>query len=339
MEGNIGSEAEYAQRSRRVGRTIAIVLGFSLVVFIVISAFAIINEGAGSFIAELTSVNPFYYGLAFLCIFLSDLVGFPKWHMFIKKLGVRIKIKDNLPIYMSMFSMDITPGRLGRAVVSYTLNKHTGVRFAKTLPAVIADIFTDFLGFIAITLVSALLVRRYLPISITISVLLMLPFVFLYAGAPYRWLKKKLGHYRRLKVIFKNGDMFYRSHGLLDLHAYIYAMIFTIPAMALNGMSLYFVMLGLGISLPISYIPTVLFIFTSAMLIGMITGVPGTLGVTDAALLGYLLAFFGSSGVTIGVASAITILFRIASIWFAVGISLLFLLYTTKYWKRAERLD
>ena len=330
------NEMDYAQRAKRVQRTIAAVLVFSLAVFIAISAFAVLSEGSEKFIATLLSVNPLYYAMAFLCVFLSDLVGFPKWHMFIKKLGVKVKMKDNLPIYLSMFSMDITPGRLGRAVVSYTLNKLTGVRFVKTLPAVIADIFTDYLGFVVITLISALLVRRYLPLSITISMILLLPFVFIYTRAPYKFFKRKFGSYRRLRGIFKHGDMFYRSHSLLDLGSYTYAMIFTIPAMTLNGISLYFVMLSVGISLPLSYIPTILFIFTSAMLIGMITGIPGTLGVTDAALLGYLVIFFGNKGVSVGVASAITILFRIASIWFAVGMSMIFLLYTTKYWKNAK---
>ncbi|MGA3021070.1 MAG: hypothetical protein ABSD68_03925, partial [Candidatus Micrarchaeales archaeon] len=98
-------------------------------------------------------------------------------------------------------------------------------------------------------------------------------------------------------------------------------------------LALYFVVLSFGINIGIVLFPTVLFIYTSSLLLGMITGIPGTLGVTDAALLSYLVAFFPNVGMSFGIAAAITILFRIASIWFVEGISTVFLVYTFRYWR------
>jgi len=66
--------------------TIVSVLALSLIIFAAIAAFAMLNEGVGKFLSTLASVNPFYYLLALLAVFASELVGFPKWHMFIKKL-------------------------------------------------------------------------------------------------------------------------------------------------------------------------------------------------------------------------------------------------------------
>ena len=77
-------------------------------------------------------------------------------------------------------------------------------------------------------------------------------------------------------------------------------MLYTIPSMVLTGMALYFVIIAFGIPLTPADIPAVLFIFSSSLLFGIITGVPATLGVTDAALVGYLVVFFPNLGMTFG---------------------------------------
>ena len=327
-------ESTHRKKIRHARYAVLTILAVSLIVFIAISVLAVLNEGLGKFTATLESINPFYYLLALGCVFLSIMTGFPKWEMFIKKLGVRISSNKNFAIYMSMFSMDITPGRWGRAVVSYTINKLTKTDFAVTFPAVVADIFTDFLGFIAISLVASFLVQRYAIISITISVLLLIPFFFVYIKAPFDYVKRWFARFRRLRGTIRTAEMYFKSARSLDFGTYLYAMLFTIPSAVLAGMALYFVILGFGINIGPGFLPTVLFIYTSSLLIGMVTGIPGTLGVTDAALLSYLVVFFGGMGVTFGIASAITIFFRIASIWFTEGVSTGFLVYTMRYWKK-----
>jgi uncharacterized protein (TIRG00374 family) len=329
----VESETKHRKRVGRARFAVITILGLSLLIFAVIAALAVLNEGIGKFISTISSINLFYYSLALLCVLLSNLICFPKWEMFIKKLKVKIKRSQNLAIYLSMFSMDITPGRWGRAVVSYTMNRLTGTKFATTLPAVVADIFTDFLGFIIIAIISAFLVQKFMLISIVIGILLLLPFFFIYVRTPFDYLKKKLWRFKKLRKIFKAGDLYFRCSTCIDRKTYAYAMLFTIPEVLLSGLALYFVIISFGINVGIALFPTILFIYTSSLLLGMITGMPGTLGVTDAALLSYLIAFFPSLGITFGVAAVITIFFRIASIWFVEGIGTIFLVYTFKYWR------
>lgn len=309
------------------------ILGLSIGMFVIIAALAMLNEGVNRFLSTLASINLFYYAVALACVFASSAVGFPKWSMFVRKLGIRIRWEQNFTIYLSMFSMDITPGRWGRAVVAYTLNRLTGVKFGRTFPAVVADILTDFLGFISIALVSSFLVHKYTIVSVVISVLLLVPFIFIYVKAPYRWIKRKLRKRKRFGRIFKVADLYFRSSRSIDAGTYVYAMLFTIPSVLLSGLALYFVVMSFGISIGPEFIGTMMFIYTASLLIGMVTGIPGTLGVTDAVMIGYLIAFMSDVGVTFGVASAIVIFFRIASMWFTEGMSTAFLLYTLRYWK------
>jgi len=329
-------EREQGARIRKARYAVASIIIASLGVFAVIAVLAILNEGISKFISTLLSINLYYFAAALACVYLSDVVGFPKWDLFIHKLKLKISRAKNFIIYLSMFSMDITPGRWGRAAVAYTLNRQTNTRFGRTFPAVVADIFTDFLGFIVVAVATSFIVRKYSLISIFISILLLIPFIFILNKKPFAYLKNKIKkykkYYKRMQGFFEIGDTYFESKTLLSKKDYLYSLIFTIPAMVFNGLGLYFVMLSFGIHISISLLPTILFVYTSALLMGMVTGVPGTLGVTDAALIGYLIAFFPSFGVTFGVASLITIFFRVASLWFPEFVSTITLLYTLRYW-------
>ncbi len=322
---------EYQNRIRAIRVVIVATLLASLVVFIMIAAFAIINEGASKFVAEFESMNLYYFLLALIVIFTGYVMRFPKWELYLKRLKVRIPRGKNFMVYLSMYSMDITPGRWGRAVVSYTINKLTRVPFIRTFPAVVADIFTDFLGFAILLVIATLLVQKFVLLSVIITILLLIPFVFVYMRRPYNFMKRWLGRVKKLKSIFQMGDMYFKYHRLLGHGSYAYSMLYTIPAMFLNGLALYLVILAFGVQLPIALLPTVIFIFTSSLILGMITGIPATLGVTDAALVGYLTLFFPTL-IGVGLASVITIFFRIASVWFVEGFGFSALIYTMRYW-------
>ena len=327
---------EYERRIGKIRTLIAIILIASFAVFVVIAAFGISNEGLSNFMSALYSMNLYYLGLALLIIFLGYAMRYPKWHLYMQKLRVKVPTKANFMIYLSMYSMDITPGRWGRAVVSYTINKLTGVKFAVTFPAVVADIFTDFLGFVVILLATTIFLQRFVLLSLAITVLLLIPFFFIYVRRPFEYVKRRFGRIKRLRSVFEAGDVYFENNRLMTPDAYAYSMIYTIPAMFLNGLALYFVILAFGVPLAPSAIPTVLFIFTSSLLIGMVTGLPATLGVTDAALVGYLILFFPGM-ITIGLASLITIFFRLASVWFVQGFGSAALVGTMKYWKTPKK--
>ncbi len=322
---------QYQKRIKSIRLVIFATLLASFIVFLALAAFAILSEGPSKFLASFESMNPYYFIAALIVIFVGYAMRFPKWELYLKRLKVKIPRGKNFMIYLSMYSMDITPGRWGRAVVSYTINKLTRVPFIRTFPAVVADIFTDFLGFAVLLVIATLLVQRFILLSIVITILLLIPFVFVYLRGPYEFMKGKFGKIKKLKSIFESGDMYFKYHKLLGHGSYAYSMLYTIPAMFLNGFALYLVILGFGINLPIAFLPTVIFIFTSSLILGMVTGIPATLGVTDAALVSYLTLFFPTL-IGFGLASVITIVFRFATVWFVEGFGFSALLYTTKYW-------
>jgi len=329
--------AEYKQKIRTAKSLMLWIFGGSLAVFIVIIAAAIFNEGVDKFVASLLSINLFYFGVALLVVFASNIMRYPKWELYMKRLGVKISRAKNIMIYLSMYSMEITPGRWGRAIVSYTLDKLTHIRFAVTFPAVVADIFTDFSGFAVISLAAALFIGKYVLLSLGITILLMIPFVFFYFRGPFDLLRKRFGYVTWLKPFLEQAALYFKSTKRIGTGDYLYSMIFTIPSMLINGVALYFVILAFGINVPLALMPVVIFIFSSSLLLGIVTGIPAALGVTDAALIGYLVLFFGNLGVGFALASIIAVFFRIANWWFVEGFGFAALAYTFKYWETPDK--
>ena len=330
---NITRNSDYVLRLRKARRIVGIVMGVSLSIFIIIAALAVLNEGVINFLHIIYSINLYYYGAAFVVLFAGYLLRFPKWERYLKSLKIKISRWDNFIIYLSMYSMDITPGRWGRGVVSYTINRLTGSRFAVTFPAVVADIFTDFVGFGIVAIFFAFFVHRYFVLSVVITGILLLPFLFLYYKKPFDYMRKKLSRFRFLKSFWNVGELYFKENNKLGRFDYLYSMIFTIPSVILNGVALFFVILAFGIHLQIGELPVVIFIFSSSLLFGIVTGAPATLGVTDALLIGYLVFFFPNLGITFGVAAAITIFFRIVSVWFVQGFGSAALVYSMRHWK------
>ncbi|MGC8662605.1 MAG: lysylphosphatidylglycerol synthase transmembrane domain-containing protein [Candidatus Micrarchaeia archaeon] len=328
----IEEKIDYKKRIRKIEVILASILLGAIIVFGFMALAAILNEGTHKFIDIIESINFFYYGLALLIIFSGYLLRFPKWEYYMKKLKVKVPKRKNFLIYLSMYSMDVTPGRWGRAVVSYTINKITKAKFSRTFPAVVADIFTDFLGFASLCLFFAFFVHKYVVISLLITTLLLLPFVFLYHEKPFAYLKTKLNRFRSMKSFFDVGELYFKNNKMLGRKAYWYSMLFTIPSMFLNGLSLYLVLLSFGVNVGIANIPTILFIFASSLIFGMITGIPANLGVTDGIMLSELVAFFGSS-ISFGLATIVTIFFRIATVWFVELFGFIALILTFRYWK------
>ena len=332
--GSLRKGHDYVARMNRISKIVMTLLLVSFAVFIIIAALAILKMGVSNFFATIKSINAFYYSLAILTVFLGYLMRFPKWSIYMDKLGIKIGLKKNFMIYLSMYSMELTPGRWGRAIVSYTINKLTKVKFARTFPAVVADIFTDFLGFVILLLGSAFLMHKYILPSLVISALLIVPFVFLYVRKPFEFIRKKFSKSKRLRGFLEVGSLYFKSNKLLDKSAYASSLGYTVPSMFLNGVSLYFVILAFGIHLDPGFIPTVIFIYATSVVLGMISGIPGALGVTDAVLLAALVGFLGGAGISFGLASVITIFFRISTLWFVELFGFAALSYTFRYWKQ-----
>jgi uncharacterized protein (TIRG00374 family) len=273
------------------------------------------------------SANPYLYALAFVSVMAGFLIRYGKWNYYMGILGLKVSKLKNFSVYMSVYSMDITPGRIGRVVAAYTLSRITKIKFAAIVPIVTMDIFTDFLGTGLLALLVSLYLNKYVVYVLVIDLVLLLPFLFLLDDWLYKRIKDKMKKSRFLRLFSIYGDQYYASQSTLNnARVYLTSVLFTLPAEFLNAMALYFTLRSIGV---IPSISESVFAYSTTLVFGMVSGLPGGIGVTDGTLVALMNSVYnlGSS-----ISSAATIMARMATLWFGVVLGAIFLLYTIKYW-------
>jgi uncharacterized protein (TIRG00374 family) len=319
---------EYIRTINRLRFFAIIGLGVSLVVFVFIALYG----GFSSVLKTIEGANLGLYSLAFVCVFLGYVIRYGKWSYYMRILKIKVKQTKSFLIYLSAYGMDITPGRVGRIVAAYTLKKVTKIKFMSIVPIVTMDLFTDFFGFALLALLAAIYIGRYLIYVAVFDLVLIIPFVIIINPWVFNVIKtrKKPGFLvRKLK---EHGESYYMSQNKLNKPSiYLGSLVFTIPADILNSMGLYFSLLAVGVK---SSEIVSLFIFSTSQIFGMVSTLPGSIGVADATLFALLKTMLGLNST---LSSAVTIMARIATLWFGVIMGMIILIYTTKYWKNSRQ--
>ena len=321
------SERGYKKLVNRVMGFVAVSLIFSIVVFGVIAWFG----GAAKVANIIETADLLVFALALLSVFLGYLLRFIKWSYYLRKLEIHVPKKKSFMVYMSLYSMNITPGKIGRVLAAYTLNRLSNVKFTNIIPIVTLDIFTDFLGVAIVALAAALYFNKLVIYVIIVDIVLILPFAFLLNDWFFNIMRNIMKKSKFLEMFSLYGDEYFASQSKLNNYkVYGVSLALSIPAAVLNCFALVFSIIALGGAL---HIPGSVFIFSTSQILGMVSTLPGNIGVTDGALVALISSTFGLST---AYSSAATIMTRIASLWFGVIIGMIFLFYTFRYWKKKK---
>ena len=317
------TKEEYIKLIRRVIRFIVLIFVVSLAVFIGVAVFG----GIGHVFGIILGSNLTLYSLAFVSVFCGYMISFGKWRYYMKLVGLHVPWKKNLAVYLSLYSMELTPARIGRVMAAYTLNRITSIRFINIIPMVTIDIFTDFLGMAFIALASAIYFDKFIILVVIADFVLLLPFLFILSDWFFHLVKRLIKSPTFYRIFTTYGREYFSSQSKLQKpEVYLVSMAFTIPSALLYTLSLYFSLLAVG---AVTHASTSVFIFSFSQIIGMLTAIPGNVGVTDASLVTLLST---STGLSAALASAVTIMARIATLWFGVALGAAALFYTLRYW-------
>lgn len=315
---------EYKQNINKVITFVAIVFVASLLVFIGVALFG----GFSQVITVIEHANFGVYALAFVCVFFGYLISFGKWSFYLKTLKIKVPSLKNLMVYLSMYSMDLTPGRIGRVVTAYTLNRITKIRFIHIMPIVTMDIVTDFFGAAAVALAAAIYFNQFVLIVLVGVIISLIPSLFVLNDWFFKLLSGFLKKRKLLESATLYGEEYFAAQSELNKPSvYAVSMLFTIPSNILYSMSLYFSLRAIG---AIPSLSGSVLIYYAAQIIGTMTSLPGNVGVTDASMVAMLNSIFSLPG---AVSSAVTIMSRISSLWFGVILGGIILIYTFRYWK------
>ncbi len=245
---------------------------------------------------------------------LNYLLRFWRWQRYVAAFGHVLPWRRHFLYYLAGFTLTVTPGKAGEAVRSLYLHGH-GVTYAQSLAALFVERLLDMLAMSLLALLIVLARPDYAWL-IAIAWALTLGLSWLVTRS---WLPEKLrgwGQGHRFGHQFDRLARLLDSAGVLMRPGYfLFGLGLGVLSWGLEGLSLYLIARDIGIGIGVS-LAAGIGIYAIAVLAGALSFLPGGLGSTEA-VMGVLLVVFGSDGPS---AVAITLLCRIATLWFAVAL-------------------
>src|SRR5271165_4949875 len=98
----------------------------------------------------LKTFPPAYLPAILLLTSWNYLLRFGKWHMYLKRLGIRADLRDSAGIFACGLAMAITPGKAGELLKSLLLRRQVGTPIATSAPIVLSERLTDGLAVVCL---------------------------------------------------------------------------------------------------------------------------------------------------------------------------------------------
>ena len=283
------------------------------IVFLIVSDFNVIHEKIFDFKTD-------YLPIILLLAPLSWIIVFFRWHLLLKNSNIIIPKKENFKIYMAGFAMSVTPGKVGELIKSQFLKSKYGVSRKNTLPIIISEYFYHMVGVLAVSILGVYYFEFSLYVIILTSALIITTLTiissetffkkFLNLISKRNFLKKYVSPISDSHIIFKKstrGKIFIISSGL------------SIAFWLTEVLIVYFVFLSFNI-LNFEFFK-IAAIYTTSLILGMLSFLPMGVGVVEGSLAGFL----NYEGIDISIALTLVILIRIFTRWYGVIVGLIFM--------------
>lgn len=247
---------------------------------------------------------------------------FLKWQFYLSRIASRVPTDASLLIFISGFSMVLTPGKVGELLKSYLLKQVSGTPMARSAPIVLAERLTDGIALLLLGSVGLLLYRRGWEILVAIFALAVLIVLVIQSRSLSMGILVRL---ERLPVLSRLTVQlraaYASSYLLLRRDALLIAIALGILSWSGECLAFYVILHGLhldqngagGLLLLIK----AAFILASSTLVGSASLLPGGLGIADGGIAGLLHVMVGTPP---DVSVAATLLIRFCTLWFGVAL-------------------
>ncbi len=307
------TEAEQATAPRRgFARNVVLATVLGVVVFAGLSLYGDVQ----ALLENLSAFDLRMLGWAVVLASGNYAVRFVRWQYYLRRIGVAVPAGESALVFLSGFVMSVTPGKLGEVFKSLLLYESRGASIARTAPVVVAERLTDLMALVVLTALGALSFEQGVPITIggvLVVGLVLLGLAWRPLGELGLALAGRLPVVRR--IVPKLREAYESLRTMIRPGALAVATLLGVVAWGLEVVSLGVIVAGFpGASL--GWEETT-FAYSASTIAGALAMMPGGLGVTEAGMTGLLEALGGPS-LTAAVATATTMLVRLATLWWAV---------------------
>lgn len=265
---------------------------------------------------------------------LNYVLRYFRWQFYIKKLDPNAEIPPvwHLTYYFAGFALTTTPGKAGELVRSLYLVNH-GVKYLNSISAFFVERLMDLVAIILLSTLCAFYFTDYVIFVFATTAVLV--FILLILRRQSFWLKMQNLQIKSVKIrdaLARLRDMLQASAQLLTNKMLAVGTLIGLVAWGAEGVAFYYIVQALDLN--ISYVVAIS-IYSVAVLVGALSFIPGGLGSTEA-VMGSLLIVVGATPAQSVVA---TLVCRIATLWFAVGIGILAMSLVEMFGESLEKLS
>jgi uncharacterized protein (TIRG00374 family) len=313
-------------RWKTLRRRLLIVIGIGLLIFLGLAIWGDIGQVGERFLHFRWEYMPLALGFTAF----NYVLRWQKWHYYLRHLGITdVDWKDSALLFTAGMTMAVTPGKMGEVFKSYLLKQLDGTPMSVSAPIVVAERLTDGLGMLLIAGVGLVSTSYGWPVF---GVLLVLAGLFIVLAQNRRLAMRLLDFGQRFRLVRRFSD------ALRALYESTYQLLRWKPLLWMTAQSalswfgeciaVYYVLLGLGGRAGANTLLMASFVFAAGTLFGLVSFLPGGLGVTEVTYAG-LIVLFGLLPDQAGAATA-SFLIRLFTLWFGVSLGVVALFILTR---------
>jgi len=238
-----------------------------------------------------------------------------RWHIFLKKSEIIIPKRSTVLIFMAGFSLSIIPGKVGELIKSELLKIKYEIPRKNSVPIIFAEQLYSAIGLIIISCfgiyyfdLSVYVVILFAAIIVAIFTLLLSKKLFIKSSKIF------------CKIKFLNNFLKDMSESYVVIRQ-LFSYKVLIPSLTLSilfwvfqGISVYLILLSFGINL-FDFV-TLLTVYTSSIMLGVISFLPLGIGVVEGSLVG----FMSYQGLEISSALTLVVIIRLIVQWLPITV-------------------
>ena len=237
------------------------------------------------------------------------------WHLLLKKNGINIPFRKNIVIWLSGSALSVTPGQVGELIKSQLIKTLYDIPRTKTAPVVLVEKFYSLTGAIIAGIIGIIILGMDFNLVLFSIAILSIIFLLIYYRPVLQYGLKRI---TKFKFFSKYSDNITDSYEILrnstgsGISSICIAL--AICYWIIISLSVYVTLLAFGIE-GVSFLKTIS-IYTSSVIIGVITFIPGGLGITESSLVG----LFTLEGINMSIALILSVVIRLTTLWYSVSI-------------------
>jgi len=237
-----------------------------------------------------------------------------KWDLYLRhlNLGATVSRGDSALMFTAGMVMAVTPGKIGEVLKSYLLRRINQTPISISAPIVVAERMTDGIAMLLLMGVGLTLYPPAAPLFWALVGATVLGIVLIQSTKTVNWMLSLVAHTRFAQPL---QNAYQSSRTLLGWGLLSSITLISVVSWFFECIAFMYVLEGLGITPSLVVLQQSTFIFAASTLFGLVSLLPGGLGVSEASSTGLLVWMIPMSTAA---AAAATMLIRFGTLWFGV---------------------